>query len=805
MKQRIILTAMALLMGFTMFAQVKDVSFTVSPYGEYVWWNSKTTLDNTPFWGARAGFSFGPLFEIRGFYQQSADVEASLRKLDWSITDDWADKMTKSHVDMKRYGGEMKLNMMHSRVFAPYITVGGGVQRLNYLMEDEALLDPFKVKEEHIFASVGLGTKFNLSDRVVLSLEAKHTFFNVNDKSYYLSPDFTIGEDDSKRLGNWSAMASLDFYLGGNKSSKNEVHNAYKQLFSDGFAGVKFVVEPSMMYVKLKDDALFEEQYFLGGAAGLDFSSLVGIRGFYYKATEDPNKLSLKFNNKMEMYGGNLIARLSQPSGINPYLTLGGGYIKTNNKYVNHLEEMGDQSRGFVMGGLGLEIPLSRYVALYGSINAMLSNKGSKDLAAIEGPKQVKADMMYQTGVRFNIGKPIDADAYYDRSLERALMTERELNNEKINELRSEYEGRIQELNKEIERAAKKRDFDEVSRIEEEKRAVIEEYRAKQPSQDDYLRLTEEELSRIVKEAVRETRREEAVAPDMTRPQVQPVPVVPAEKLVPATPVVAAQKVEEPVVIEEAVELLPAQSLDDATAKRLAETEKRIAAAEQRAAEAEKRAAEAVAAAQVQPVAKEATVSPSERELSALNRVIETQTAELAAQSQQIAALTASLDDASSRAATVATAATVAPVAVAATAPRVKTKRDPVMKLRGISALGAMDFGSKTYWNVGLRGHWQIKESDFELMPEMFMGFGHKKDGFGVSANVVYRFGSRYDKLRPYVGLGVGGFPGKKTVWGTNILGGVSYDLALGSVFADYSIRSVFKQNQLAIGYRISF
>ena len=85
------------------------------------------------------------------------------------------------------------------------------------------------------------------------------------------------------------------------------------------------------------------------------------------------------------------------------------------------------------------------------------------------------------------------------------------------------------------------------------------------------------------------------------------------------------------------------------------------------------------------------------------------------------------------------------------------------------------------------------------------MGFGHKKDGFGVSANVVYRFGSRYDKLRPYVGLGVGGFPGKKTVWGTNILGGVSYDLALGSVFADYSIRSVFKQNQLAIGYRISF
>lgn len=741
MKKKIILSAMIALISLTAFSQVRDVTLTLSPYAEHTWWNKNTTLDNSTFWGARAGFSFGPLFELRGFYQKSVDIEANLRKIDWAVTEDWADKMTQSYVDMSRYGGEMKLNLMNNGIFAPYITLGGGIQNLSYQIQDLDL--PFitkDMKEEQIFGAVGIGTKFNLSDRIVLSLEAKNTFFNVNDKSYYLSPDYDISEGDNKRLGNWSAMASLDFYLGGTKSSNDEVHRAYEKMFSDGFAGVKFVIEPGLTYVKLKDENLFEEQYFAGGSAGFDFSSLVGIRGFYYQATEKPDKVSLDFNSDVAMYGANLIARLNQPRGINPYLVLGGGYIKTNNKYVNPLGEIGDQSRGFAMGGAGIEIPISKYVALYGNVNAMLTNEGSKDLSTIETPKQVKTNLMYQTGVRFNLGKSVDGDSYYDRSLNRAVSSEREYSNQQINELRKDYERQIEELNYELDIAVKDKNYAKAARIEEEKKAVELESRQRTTQKSEYLQLTPDDLSRIVKEAVRETRQEYMVPQNVASPVIQQEP--------------EQQPIQQPV-------LQPIQQ------------------------EAEQ-----------QPEQQSVTVLPVvsdnnfDKQFEAINKAIEAQSAAIASlredKSRQTEAVAAAQPQQKSE------------------TTKVSAHKDPAMKLSGISAIGAMDFGTKSFWNLGLRGYWQIKKSNFDFAPEVFIAFGDK-DGFGVSANVIYNFDTYNSPFKPHIGIGIGGFPAKKTVWGTNIIAGVGYDLMVGSIFADYSIRSIFKQNQIAVGYRISF
>lgn len=740
MRKRIIISVLIALTSLSMFAQVRDVTLTLSPYAEHTWWNKNTTLDNSTFWGARAGFSFGPLFEIRGFYQKSLDIEANLRKLDWQVTDDWADKMTESFVDISRYGGEMKLNLMNNGIFAPYITLGGGVQKLSYQLESPTFPNQVTdMKEEQIFGALGLGTKFNLSDRVVLSLEAKNTFFNVNENSYYLSPDYDVEKEGSKRLGNWSAMASLDFYLGGTKSNANEVHKAYEKMFSDGFSGMKFVVEPSMAYIRLKDENLFEEQYFLGGLAGFDFSSLVGIRGFYYQATEDPNKISLDFNNELSMYGANIIARLNQPRGINPYLVLGGGYIKTKDNYINPLGEVGEQSRGFAMGGVGVEIPVTKYVAFYGNINTMLTNKGSKDISTVESPKQVKTNMMYQAGVRFNLGKSVDGDDYYDRYLDRAISSERDYSNQQINELRKEYERKIDDLNYELDNAVKEKNYAKAAKIEEEKRAVELESRQRNSSRkNDYLQLTPDELSRIVKDAVRETRQEYTYAQPQT--------------VAPATAASAAPTA--PVQQQPATQIEVVEVQNDNANKEL------------------------------------------ERQIKELNKALESQSSLIAElrkdtvrQNREVVAAEPQVTQ---------EVVTVAP------SRGVVKPSSSFTKLKGISALAAMDFGSKFYWNLGARGHWQIKDSKFDLMPEVYLALG-KKNGLGASANVVYNFGKESSSLKPYAGIGLGVFPGSSTVWGTNVIAGVKYDLMLGSVFADYSVRSSFKQNQIAVGYKFSF
>jgi len=84
------------------------------------------------------------------------------------------------------------------------------------------------------------------------------------------------------------------------------------------------------------------------------------------------------------------------------------------------------------------------------------------------------------------------------------------------------------------------------------------------------------------------------------------------------------------------------------------------------------------------------------------------------------------------------------------------------------------------------------------------VGMGDK-NGLGLSGNVVYNFLQPGSFLRPYAGLGLGIFHGKKVHYGTNVIIGADIQLLGGSLFADYSCRKLFKQNQLAVGYRFVF
>ena len=70
-----------------------------------------------------------------------------------------------------------------------------------------------------------------------------------------------------------------------------------------GFRGIKFVLEPGVAYVDYPSASGLEPQWFLGGSAGFDLSSIFGIRGFYYSATKTPGTLDFNLNNELRMYG----------------------------------------------------------------------------------------------------------------------------------------------------------------------------------------------------------------------------------------------------------------------------------------------------------------------------------------------------------------------------------------------------------------------------------------------------------------------------------------------------------------------
>ena len=416
-------------------AQVRDVSVTLSPLIEYNWWNENIQLKDSPFYGARVGFGFGPFFELRGTFEKSLNLKNAIQK--WEnqpLNEEALNKLDGMKIDVTRFGAEAKFNILGNFDFSPYITAGTGVQVFDYnpfdFKDAQVAVSDAKIKEKQLFVSLGAGLKMSLTDRIALSLEAKNIRFNMDADNIYMNPAVS---NETKRWGNWTGLASLDLYLGGNTQAQSDKYGrAYSSLFSDGFRGPKFVIEPGVAYVDFSDKLGWRGQWYMGGSVGVDFSSLVGLRAFYYQATKQPNMLNFDFNKNLKMYGGNIIARLNYPRGIVPYLKLGAGYIDDNN-FIDAAVDSEKENKAynkknlFALAGAGVEIPMSRYFALFGTVNSMLMTN-RKNVENVQKPSDLVNNMMYTGGLRVNLGVPAVAPDF----------SEDDFDNDRINEMRGD-------------------------------------------------------------------------------------------------------------------------------------------------------------------------------------------------------------------------------------------------------------------------------------------------------------------------------------------------------------------------------
>lgn len=393
-----VLAVLALLAPQCMQAQVSDVSVIVSPTAGYTFWNKQLNVGNSAFYGARVGFGFGPILELRGNYERSFDLKGKLQGTGWNVANEFAGKLENSKITYERIGGDLKLNLnlWNNARFTPYVIGGAGVLKFHY---DDVVNAGHRVHEEQLYGNVGAGLKINIVPRVAFTLEARNVFFNAAPSSQYV----VAGTNNT--LQNWSGLASLDFYLGGAPAAKDEVSRAYRQTFSGGFRGLRFVVEPSAAYLNFRDNSNFGDTWMLGLSAGVDFSTLVGVRGFYYRATDKPDGLSTKLDGGLSIYGANLLTRLNVPRGVTPYLSLGAGYLNVDDKYSQHDARFANAKSGwFALGGGGLEVPLHRMVSAFGSAEAMLMEQENPKLTEAANPSSIKVNWMYRMGLRFNLG-----------------------------------------------------------------------------------------------------------------------------------------------------------------------------------------------------------------------------------------------------------------------------------------------------------------------------------------------------------------------------------------------------------------
>lgn len=757
-------------MGSKALAQVQDVSFTVAPVAGYTHWDSKLNFGDSPFWGVRAGFGFGPLFEIRGIYERSFDLKGKLKKESNSPAwlTNWADKLEDSNVDITRYGGELKLNLWSNAFLAPYLTAGGGVMEMGYTATPVGGAAA-SYKEKQIYGAGGVGLKFNLGRRVALSLEGKDIIFNVDKNNRYLASPADGGE----QLHNWTGQASLDIYFGGRAHSAGDaVSRAYRNMYTDGFRGVKFVLEPGVAYADFAKESGLEPQWFVGGSAGFDFSSIFGIRGFYYSATKKPNTLDIDLNNELRLYGGNFIARLNMPLGLTPYLTIGAGYREVTGKFVPTVAGATPKSGLFLLGGGGLELPLFKYVALYGNVSAMLSEQENPAITSVTDPADVKVNAFYQAGVRFNIGRSNrDGRALYqsygDAQTQAEVARLQEANLEELNELRADYDARIKKLNDELADAVARRDTVTVTRVLREKSQVADHISnvdnqttqlATQTAKGRTITLTKAQFDALVNQVVSDLKREKGAklsVADITGSSLNDLDKILLLNALYRSPYAAPQ-----------VQQLQDAKVDPniALVKRLDQVIDRL---------------EAINSTQIQQGAKSGDDV----------RLIEQQLQNQLDRRENI--VVAGQNDKGD---------------VYAQEVKVKKAKETFTFNRAALFVGP-NFGDQLGLNVGARAYLQILDSKFDLVPDFYLDFG-KKLGAGINANVHYNLPTFFEgAISPYLGVGLGlNGIGGTTRFRPNFVVGTSLGKVLGgNLFVDYTARGAFNNNQLAVGYRCNF
>lgn len=476
-KTLFIAAALTALFTAKTYAQVSDVSVTVSPLAGYTWWDKDSAIENGMNYGARVGFGFGQNVELRAVYQKSADLKSTAKELtnDQNIID----KFESRDVTVTRWGGEFKGNIPTSGWFAPYLTLGTGVQTL----------ETDNVKEEQIYADFGLGTKFNLSDRVVLTLEGKGSAFNLNPGSTLRSTngseptvDQWVNDNVSKNaMLNWSAMAGVQFYLGGsNPDEMTALDYAYQKKMRGGLSDFKFIVEPVLSYVNFDDNTNFKDTYLMGANLGFDFTELVGVRGYYMQATKN-EEISTKWDH-MAMYGGDFIARLNMSTGVVPYLSVGGGYMNVYDDYKGENGLKGGNDSGyFAKGGVGLNIPLGTYIEVFGSANMLLTTASEVDKATqIEGPEELRKNVMYTAGLRLKLGAKEDFTA----------------DNRMSTHTHTEFD-RMDELNRDARKAYCHGDLEDALMIMRERERLAQRY-----GRESIVRMSPQELESLVNEVL---------------------------------------------------------------------------------------------------------------------------------------------------------------------------------------------------------------------------------------------------------------------------------------------------------------
>lgn len=807
MNKKLLFTVFGLLLlfSFKINAQVSGLSYTLSPAAEYVWWNDRAGIENNYLVGGKLGFGFGEYLELRATYMRSLDLQTDFSNFG---IENFADDLFESRdAEIVRIGGELKANLSRGNLL-PFVTIGTGVQSIE-LDGDEAFM-----KNEQIFVNAGAGITLSIADRYNLLVQARNTQYRFNSIQNLLTPDDrtklgiaegTFGQED---LGNWSVEASLQFYLGGRRPGElSELDKAYFQSLNSGFRGLQGTIEPVVGNIDFNDMLPFRDTWLAGGSAGLNFGPFVELRGFYLQAMEDGD-FGTSFD-PLAVYGGELRMKLNAGGGLLPYLIVGGGNIDVQeDEYVARTIVMDGgqdsllvaEDKGFVMGGLGLLLPISRNVNVFGSARALVTSAAEID--DIQQPDELNTSWMYNAGFRFTFGKRAqDPTRIVDNRMSDALAAQQSANDIEAENLKTRYEVRLIELERQLNDAYAEQDAVKAASIQREKaqaEEVIAELNRRAANNGNSFNLNNIGSGGVVQMSPAEF--ENIIDEILDGMGAQGSRIAP--------------QVQQQLSGTDKMEAILRQQETD---RKMEEIEKQLFQIGERQKSQDK---------EIRRQLNDDLNEFSRRmmnEMQRLNQKMDNTQQDIRRMNSGGTGTDVIDGNSNSLAPNNPNGSQLNPNDPSA--PLITTyvpNYTPIgqdtlpsnsffrkVRYRGASTFAGFNLGGGTTANLGFRWHYGLGNSPIEFMPEAFFGFGSPAS-FGLTGNFVLPFSLNGGTLRPYIGTG-GGFmqieddEDAALKGAFNIILGSYVNIGRGRVYVDLTGRNLFRNNQLAIGYRLPF
>ena len=768
-------------------AQVTGIGYTLAPTVEYMQWDKKAGLEDGVLVGGNFGIAFGEYLELRARYMQGMNLKTNFK--DFGIANYVDSSFTAHDVDLTRWGGELKANLSRGH-FLPFVTIGAGIQNIS--------LDTFQ-QNEMIYVNYGAGIKLSASDRYTLTVEARNTSYNFNPTANLLTDgertNYDISANDLGVLAlknNWAYGGSLQFYLGGRRPGKlSKLDKAYFQQFTGGFRGIRIPIEPSVGKITFNDNLNYRDTWLVGGYTGLDFSPYVGLRGFYFAGTKD-DKISTDLD-ELAMYGGELRLKLSVGQGLSPYLMLGGGKIDVTDNYIPEDTLKTAKDQDFVMGGVGITLPLGNSFKLFGGARMLLTS--GKNAENIQSKDEVKSSTMYTAGVRLIFGRKAKPTKILDEEINVKIQEQKAANEVEEAKLKQEYEQKVADLETKLNEAYAKKDVNAAADIlkqKDEAEQVVAQINKNQQARKDAKTMKETQVLQTA---------------NISTPSNSKIQMSPAE---------FENLIEE--ILENTNKNNASTNNSSADTKaleaRLLDIEKLLVKIDTRQEMGK----------DVQKLEGELAQSQSERammeynarllaELKKINDKIDSNQNEINAiktgKPTQVEPGNTSEQPKTQKVDTLQSVTEGNVLGVKTSGSYLSQKGSSKLSYEGMSAFSGFNIGGQFTANVGFRWHYGIADSKFEFMPEAFFGFG-KPSAFGLTGNAIYPFAVKNTAVTPYIGAGAGFMQiakdgDQKVRLNYNIIFGSYLKVWQGRLYVDFTARNLFKYNQIIAGYRFSF